>query len=64
MSAAAVASIMMCSAGIGILGWWAWAFRPFNHHMWMVPLGLAMVGTPVVVLFSIAAASATFAVKF
>ncbi|KAG0474913.1 hypothetical protein HPP92_014599 [Vanilla planifolia] len=52
MWAAVVTSILTCMVGAGILGWWAAAFHPSNQKLWMVPVGLVMSGTPVVVWFS------------
>ncbi|PKA54223.1 hypothetical protein AXF42_Ash000056 [Apostasia shenzhenica] len=54
--AAAAASAFACVAGAGVLGWWAWAFHPANEQLWMVPVGLVMLGTPAVVWFSFVAA--------
>lgn len=40
-------------AGAGLLVWWAVAFHPAHEHLWMVPAGLVLLGTPVVAWLSI-----------
>ncbi|KAH0466019.1 hypothetical protein IEQ34_006122 [Dendrobium chrysotoxum] len=54
-AAAVAAAVVICAAGAGILGWWFQAFHASNQKLWMVPVGLIMLGTPIVVCFSFAA---------
>ncbi|KAL0923579.1 hypothetical protein M5K25_007640 [Dendrobium thyrsiflorum] len=54
-AAAAAAAVVICAAGAGILGWWFQAFHASNQKLWMVPVGLIMLATPIVVCFSFAA---------
>ncbi|XP_042437532.1 uncharacterized protein LOC122023476 [Zingiber officinale] len=44
-------------AGVGILAWWGVVFHPSNSQLWMVPVGLIMVGTPLFVCLSLSASS-------
>ena len=46
---------MICLAGGGILVRWALVFHPCNEQLWMVPVGLVMLGTPIMVWFAAAA---------
>ncbi|KAH0456239.1 hypothetical protein IEQ34_014146 [Dendrobium chrysotoxum] len=39
-------------AGCALLLWWAVKFHPSNENMWMVPLCLIMVGTPIIICIS------------
>lgn len=38
-----------CLAGAALLTWWALAFHPTYAQLWMVPVGLVLACTPVVV---------------
>ncbi|OEL20133.1 hypothetical protein BAE44_0018849 [Dichanthelium oligosanthes] len=40
-------------AGAALLAWWAVAFHPSYAHLWMVPLGLVLAGTPPVVCLAL-----------
>ncbi|RCV30367.1 hypothetical protein SETIT_6G088700v2 [Setaria italica] len=40
-------------AGAALLAWWAVAFHPTYAHLWMVPLGLVLAGTPPVVCLAL-----------
>ncbi|KAJ0964087.1 hypothetical protein J5N97_029209 [Dioscorea zingiberensis] len=51
-------SILAIAGGGAILVWWALAFHPSNKQLWMVPLGLVLLGTPLVAGFSLLASSA------
>ncbi|KAL8499588.1 hypothetical protein ACS0TY_019536 [Phlomoides rotata] len=37
-----------------ILSWWELKYHPTNDHQWMVPLGLILFLTPLIVCFSAA----------
>ncbi|XP_020093003.1 uncharacterized protein LOC109713364 [Ananas comosus] len=50
--------ILISLLGAGMLVWWAAVFHPSNRQLWMVPLGLLLAGTPVVVLLSVFASDA------
>ena len=54
--ALAYACLLLTSlAGAALLVWWATQFHPDNRQLWMVPLGLILTGTPVVVWFALSA---------
>lgn len=36
-----------------ILGWWSSKFHPSNRQLWMVPLGLILLVTPIIICFAI-----------
>jgi hypothetical protein len=40
-------------AGAALLAWWAVAFHPTYAHLWMVPVGLVLAGTPPVVCLAL-----------
>lgn len=40
-------------AGGVMLIWWEWCFHATNRQQWMVPLGLILFVTPILVCFSI-----------
>ncbi|ONK73762.1 uncharacterized protein A4U43_C04F35110 [Asparagus officinalis] len=43
----------ICFTGGGLLVRWAMVFHPTNEQLWMVPVGLVMLGTPIMVLFAV-----------
>ncbi|OEL37615.1 hypothetical protein BAE44_0001364 [Dichanthelium oligosanthes] len=45
-------------AGAGVLVWWAVAFHPTHEQLWMVPVGLVLLGTPLVAWLSLFASGA------
>ena len=49
--AAGVAAVGL--AGAGVLVWWAVAFHPAREQLWMVPVGLVLLGTPLVAWLSL-----------
>ncbi|XP_062192184.1 uncharacterized protein LOC133895710 [Phragmites australis] len=51
VAAAAVDVCLAAAAMVGaaLLAWWALAFHPSYAQLWMVPLGLVLACTPVVV---------------
>ncbi|KAF7050852.1 hypothetical protein CFC21_059156 [Triticum aestivum] len=54
--AAGVAAVGL--AGAGVLVWWAVAFHPAREQLWMVPVGLVLLGTPLVAWLSLFASGA------
>ncbi|CAN6302480.1 unnamed protein product [Urochloa humidicola] len=55
-AAAGVAGVGL--AGAGVLVWWAVAFHPAHQQLWMVPVGLVLLGTPLVAWLSLFASGA------
>ena len=47
-------SLVMCTVGGSVLGWWFYNYHPTNRQLWMVPFGLIFFLTPVTVWFSLA----------
>jgi hypothetical protein len=45
-------------AGAGVLVWWAVAFHPTHEQLWMVPVGLVLLGTPLIAWLSLFASGA------
>lgn len=41
-------SILVCMAGGTLLLWWGYEYHPTNSQLWMVPLGLILLVTPVI----------------
>ncbi|KAJ6838998.1 uncharacterized protein M6B38_309410 [Iris pallida] len=62
-SANACLLLLISLAGGAVLVWWAMEFHRHNEQLWMVPLGLVMVGTPVVVWFVVSASDACHKVE-
>ncbi|CAM0870239.1 unnamed protein product [Alopecurus aequalis] len=55
---AAVAGVAAAGlAGAGMLVWWAVAFHPTTEQLWMVPVGLVLLGTPLLAWLSLFASS-------
>ncbi|ONI23570.1 hypothetical protein PRUPE_2G195800 [Prunus persica] len=48
-------SILVSVAGGLMLGWWEYQYHPTNRQLWMVPFGLILFATPVIVWFSVMA---------
>ncbi|KAG1362362.1 hypothetical protein COCNU_10G005810 [Cocos nucifera] len=42
--------------GAALLAWWALAFHRSDEQLWMVPVGLVLLGTPLVAWLSVCAA--------
>jgi hypothetical protein len=56
---AAVAGVAAAGlAGAGVLVWWAVVFHPATEQLWMVPVGLVLLGTPLLAWLSLFASSA------
>ncbi|KAF0911083.1 hypothetical protein E2562_005465 [Oryza meyeriana var. granulata] len=45
-------------AGAAVLVWWALVFHPAHEQLWMVPVGLVLLGTPLVAWLSLFASGA------
>ncbi|KAG0553010.1 hypothetical protein BDA96_01G558200 [Sorghum bicolor] len=56
--AVAAAVVGVGLAGAGVLVWWALAFHPARQQLWMVPVGLVLLGTPLLAWLSIFASDA------
>ncbi|KAK9122275.1 hypothetical protein Syun_019892 [Stephania yunnanensis] len=50
---ACLSSIMMCITGGLLLALWAYQFSSSNSQLWMVPFGLILSVTPIVVWLSL-----------
>ncbi|KAL6648882.1 hypothetical protein ACP70R_013106 [Stipagrostis hirtigluma subsp. patula] len=55
-AAAGIAAVGL--AGAGVLVWWAVAFHPTHEQLWMVPVGLVLLGTPLLAWLSLFASGA------
>ncbi|KAF5733273.1 hypothetical protein HS088_TW17G00815 [Tripterygium wilfordii] len=44
---------MVSITGGVILGWWEYEYHPTNSHQWMVPFGLILFVTPLLVWFAV-----------
>ncbi|PIA48784.1 hypothetical protein AQUCO_01300012v1 [Aquilegia coerulea] len=53
-------SFLVCGVGGLLLLWWTLEYHRSNTQQWMVPLGLVLFGTPIVVWFSILASQTNF----
>lgn len=51
--AACFVSILVSVAGGLLLGWWEYQYHPTYSQLWMVPFGLILFATPVIVWFSV-----------
>lgn len=49
VSVACFGSVLVSVTGGLILGWWVNEFHPTNRQLWMVPLGLVLFATPLIV---------------
>lgn len=59
LPAVANASLLLaCIVGAALLLWWTLEFHRDNRQLWMVPVGLILMGTPAVVWFSVVASDA------
>ncbi|KAF7843883.1 putative ATP-synthase-associated protein [Senna tora] len=47
------ASLLVSLGGISVLGWWIYKYHPANRELWMVPFGLILFLTPLIVGFSL-----------
>lgn len=50
---ACLCSFLVSMLGGLILVWWEFEYHPTNSQQWMVPFGLILFGTPVIVWFSV-----------
>lgn len=46
-------SLMVGIGGVAMLVWWRFKFHPTNRQLWMVPVGLILLGTPLITWLSI-----------
>ncbi|KAG1354652.1 hypothetical protein COCNU_07G007650 [Cocos nucifera] len=53
--AAGACLLLVGLGGAALLVWWALAFHPSDEQLWMVPVGLILLGTPVVAWLSVGA---------
>ncbi|GMI66739.1 hypothetical protein HRI_000343200 [Hibiscus trionum] len=51
--AACLWSFLVSLAGGLLLGWWEYEYHPENRQLWMVPFGLILFSTPVIIWFAI-----------
>ena len=58
LSAAAAGLVAVGLGGAALLVWWALAFHPAHQQLWMVPVGLVLLGTPLVAWLSLFASGA------
>ncbi|GAB4844650.1 hypothetical protein Ancab_038052, partial [Ancistrocladus abbreviatus] len=49
---ACLISFLVSMAGVAILVWWQIDYHPTNSELWMVPIGLILFATPVIVWLS------------
>ncbi|RRT56654.1 hypothetical protein B296_00021305 [Ensete ventricosum] len=54
--AATACLLVITLLGVALLVWWSAVFHPGNEQLWMVPLGLLMVGTPAMICFALSSA--------
>ncbi|KAL2336257.1 hypothetical protein Fmac_010703 [Flemingia macrophylla] len=47
-----MSSLLISTVGGSLLGWWLLKYHPTNRQLWMVPFGLILFLTPVIVWFS------------
>lgn len=50
--------LLLGLGGAALLVWWALVFHPSNQQLWMVPVSLVLLGTPMVAWLSIFTPSA------
>uniref|UniRef100_A0A5B7CAY8 Transmembrane protein n=1 Tax=Davidia involucrata TaxID=16924 RepID=A0A5B7CAY8_DAVIN len=50
---ACLASFLISMVGGLVLGWWKFKYHPTNSQLWMVPFGLILFVTPVIVGLSV-----------
>ncbi|KAF3321287.1 hypothetical protein FCM35_KLT14540 [Carex littledalei] len=50
--------LLLGLGGAALLVWWALVFHPSNQQLWMVPVSLVLLGTPMVAWLSIFTSSA------
>jgi Putative AtpZ or ATP-synthase-associated len=50
--------LLLGLGGAALLIWWALEFHPSNEQLWMVPVSLVLLGTPMIAWLSIFTSSA------
>ncbi|KHN06351.1 hypothetical protein D0Y65_016949 [Glycine soja] len=48
-----ISSLLISIIGGSMLGWWLHKYHPTNRQLWMVPFGLILLLTPVIVWLSL-----------
>ncbi|KAK7292860.1 hypothetical protein RJT34_15715 [Clitoria ternatea] len=48
-----IMSLLISIGGGCLLGWWLHKYHPTNRQLWMVPFGLIVFLTPLIVCFSL-----------
>nr|KYP59127.1 hypothetical protein KK1_014556 [Cajanus cajan] len=48
-----ISSLLISIVGGSLLGWWLYKYHPTNRQLWMVPFGLILFLTPVIVWLSL-----------
>ncbi|KAK8565654.1 hypothetical protein V6N12_059209 [Hibiscus sabdariffa] len=51
--AACLWSFLVSLGGGLLLGWWEYEYHPENRQLWMVPFGLILFSTPLIIWFAI-----------
>ncbi|XVE73644.1 hypothetical protein DITRI_Ditri11bG0135000 [Diplodiscus trichospermus] len=46
-------SFLVSLAGGLMLAWWEYEYHPTNRQLWMVPFGLILFATPLIIWFAI-----------
>ncbi|KAL4354176.1 hypothetical protein GQ457_06G019340 [Hibiscus cannabinus] len=46
-------SFLVSLGGGLLLGWWEYEYHPENRQLWMVPFGLILFSTPLIIWFAI-----------
>ncbi|XP_054781769.1 uncharacterized protein LOC129288969 isoform X2 [Prosopis cineraria] len=55
-----LSSFLVSMVGSFLLGWWIHKYHPTNSELWMVPVGLILSVTPVIVGLSLVISSPSF----
>ncbi|KAI4355294.1 hypothetical protein L6164_004083 [Bauhinia variegata] len=45
--------LLFCITGGLVFGWWLYKYHPTDRHLWMVPFGLVLLITPIIICFSL-----------
>ncbi|WOL07499.1 hypothetical protein Cni_G16241 [Canna indica] len=55
--------LVVVIGGGALLAWWALSFHHSNEQLWMVPVGLVLLGTPIVIWLSVFASGVFWILK-
>ncbi|KAK4268919.1 hypothetical protein QN277_022146 [Acacia crassicarpa] len=58
-----LSSLLVSIVGSFILGWWIYKYHPQNSELWMVPFGLILFLTPLIVGLSLVISGPSFSQK-